>query len=119
VPAACETAVISTGEVRLCLETIGPLALDKVRSALEYSFAHGRDHRTVTDPWEYAFGDPRRIETDAMFSFERDRVIQVVLSEVSGSWDADLLYYPPRICSARYHWSSSEGTLHPVRSIPE
>jgi hypothetical protein len=42
-----------------------------------------------------------------------------MLSEISCDWDADLVYHPPGRGSAVYHWSSTEGTLHPYRTVNE
>src|SRR5262249_6771 len=87
----------------------------KLALALRYSFAHEGEHRTETDPWEYAFGDPRRIESEPMFDEERQRVVRVLLDQTSGDWDADLLYHPAGEHSAVYHWSITEGMLTPYK----
>ncbi len=55
---------------------------------------------TASDPWEYAFGDARRIESEVRFNAERDRFIHLMLAEVAADWEADFLYYPPGQASA-------------------
>jgi hypothetical protein len=112
-----DAAVTSNGEVRLYVNIAGQVDLNQLRSALAYSYAHERDHRTPTDPWEYAFGDARRIESEVMFTAERDRIIRVLLVQIAGDWEADILYYPPHRASALYHWSSTEGMLTPYRTV--
>jgi hypothetical protein len=107
----------TNGQVRLYVTILRQIDLNKVRSALAYSYAHERDHRTPTDPWEYAFGDVRRIESKMMFTAERDRLIRVLLAHISGDWEADVLYYPPQKASALYHWSSTEGMLTPYQTV--
>jgi hypothetical protein len=114
-----ETAAASAGEIRLYLDTVERVILQELQSALGYGYGSERDHRTLTDPWEYALGDARHIVSEVGFSAERDRVIHILLAQIAAGWDADLLYYPPRQGSAIYHWSSAEGTLHPYRTVNE
>jgi len=114
-----ETAAISAGEVRLYLNTAERLIPQQLQSALGYGYECEHDRRTLTDPWDYAFGDARFIVSEIMFNTERDRVAHVLRSQVVGDWNADLLYYPPGQGSALYHWSSAEGTLHPYRTVSE
>ena len=105
--------------MRLYLNTLGPIVVHELQSALGYGYAYERDHRMVTDPWDYAFGDARRLESEDTFNLERDRIIHVLLAQVLGAWEADFLYHPPGQGSALYHWSSTEGKLLPYRTVAE
>jgi hypothetical protein len=107
VPTAYEIAAASTGELRLYLNTAGPLMLQELRAALGYGFAYEPDRRTAADPWEYAFGDARHVESEAVFQAERDRIIDILRSLAPDGWEADLLYHPPRQSSALYQWSTT------------
>jgi hypothetical protein len=109
VPTPYDIAAASVGEVRLYLDSAFRVTVQELRSALGYEYAHERDHRTLTDPWEYAFGDARHVESQGMFDGERERVICILVNQVPGSWDADLLYYAPGRSSPLYEWSSTEG----------
>ena len=57
------------------------------------------------------------IESEVRFIAEHDRFIRLLLAEVSAHREADFLYYPPGQASALYHWSSTEGTLHPYQTV--
>ena len=116
---AYEIDAASLGEVRVYLDTAAPVLTAELQSALAYAYAHERDHRNETDPWEYAFSDARQIESGASFELERRRIVDVLLAQVAGDWDADVLYYPRGQASALYHWSSSQGTVHPYRTVTE
>ena len=118
-PTPYEIAAASLGEMQIYLDTAAPVGKEELRSALAYACAHERDHRNETDPWEYAFGDARQIESEASFEMERGRIIRILLVRVRSDWEVDVLYYPHGQASALYHWSSSQGTLHPYRTVTE
>jgi len=110
VVAQYETAAASVGEVRLYIDAAQPLMMQGVKSALGYGYGAGRDRLNPDDPWEYAFGDARGLASEAAFEIERDRVRNILLSHISGDWEAEFMYYPPRRGSALYFWSSIEDT---------
>jgi len=116
---AYDILAATTGEVRLYLNAADTVDIELLRSALGYKYAHQRDHRIPTDPWECALGDARIIESEAMFGLERDRILHILSEQIPSPWEADLLYYPRGRSSALYHWSSAEGMLHPVRTVRE
>lgn len=119
VPSPYDVAAASVGEVRLYLNNADRVNVEEIRSTLGYGHAHERDRRTLTDPWEYAFGDAQHLESQGMFNMERERVVRILLSQVPENWDADLLYYAPGQASPSYHWSSTEGTLHHSQTTAE
>ena len=112
-----EALALVNGEVHLYLDTASPIDAKELQARLTYAYSHQREHRTSSDPWESAFFDTRFIPSEAEFLKERDRVVEIMLSAISGQWDANLIYYPPGQPSAPYHWSSSEGILHPYRTV--
>jgi hypothetical protein len=119
VPTSYEVAAASLGEVRVYLQTAEPVVTDNLRSVLAYAYSHQRDHRNAYDPWESAFGDARQIESEVRFDIERERVVSVLRAQPASHWEADVLYYARGQAQALYHWSSSQGTLHPYRTITE
>ena len=114
---AYDMSAATAGEVRLYLNAAGPVDVERLRSALAYGYAYQRDHRVPTDPWDYALGDARTLESEAMFDLERDRILHILSEQIPNGWEADLLYYPQGRSSPLYHWSSAEGTLHPIRTV--
>lgn len=112
-----EALALVNGEVHLYLNTASPIDAKELQARLAYAYSHQREHRTSSDPWESAFFDPRFIPSEAEFLKERDRVVEIMLSAIPGQWDANLTYYPPGQASALYHWSRSEGILHPFRTV--
>ena len=114
-----EIAAAYLGEVRIYLQTAESVVTEDLRSVLGYAYSHQRDRRNASDSWESAFGDARQIESEVRFDLERERVVSILRAQVAGHWEADVLYYPRGQAQALYHWSSSEGTLHPYRTISE
>ncbi|MCL4851825.1 MAG: hypothetical protein KJZ78_10640 [Bryobacteraceae bacterium] len=112
-----EALALVNGEVHLYLDTASPIDAKELQARLTYAYSHQREHLTSSDPWESAFFDTRFIPSEAEFLKERDRVVEIMLSAIPGQWDASLTYYPPGRASGPYHWSSSEGILHPYRTV--
>jgi hypothetical protein len=111
-----ETVARLNGELRIYVQTRAPIDLSAIQSRLGYRFASRRPHHTLTDPWEYAFGEPRMIHSEMDFIKERNGVVLIFTTELPAEWEAEILYYSPAGASAIYHWSSAEGILHPYRS---
>ena len=101
------------GEQRIYLETETPIDVPAIQSQLGYQYASERPHYNRADPWDCAFGEPRMIDSERGFMKERDRVVEIFTRAFPKGWEAQILYHPPNRGSAIYHWSSTEGTLHP------
>ena len=108
-----EVAAKDSGEIRLYLSTKDHVDVDHLNSLLGYSYASMREHHTDGDPWEWAFGDPRRIHSQADFTNERDRLVRIFLAELRTDWSFELLYHPGGRATAVYHWSSDDGWIFP------
>lgn len=107
------------GEIRIYLDTKSNVDVHGLKAQLKYRYAYQREHLTATDPWEYAFADPRLIQCEQEFIEERDRVVEIFMTGLPSGWGVDVLYYAPGCASAIYHWSSTEGMLHYRMAEPD
>jgi hypothetical protein len=110
-----EAAAKLNGEVRVYADTTSRIDWTAVKAKLGYSYAFERPHHSPDDPWEYAFGDPRGLGTEADFFGERDRIAEILQALTGIEWTAEVHYYSSGTLRHLYHWSSTEGTLHPNR----
>lgn len=104
------------GELRVYLSTQHPIDLVVLQAAIGYSTACQREKHAEGDPWEWVLAATRDLPSEAAFDRERRRLTQILLN-VLDEWQLDVLYYAPSRSLPSWGWSSTEGTLHPFRTI--
>lgn len=104
------------GETRVYLSTQHPIDLVVLQAAIGYSTACRREKQAEGDPWEWVFAGTRDLPSEAAVDRERRRLTQILLN-VLDEWQLDVLYYVPSRSLPLWGWSSTEGTLHPFRTI--